>query len=199
MSFVLPDLPYAKTAFPNVISSETFDYHYGKHHQAYVTNLNNLIKGTEWEKATLTDIIIKCPDTKIYNNAAQHWNHTFYWYCISPQKTAPSAELKTLLEKKWGTVDKFLDEFIAQATANFGSGWTWLVKSGGDLSIISTSNADNTLKTNYQALLTVDIWEHAYYIDYRNLRASYLQNFTKIINWDFVSQNLKTTNLELKF
>lgn len=132
-----------------------------------------------------------CPDVKIYNNAAQHWNHTFYWYCISPEKTQPSAQLRTLIEAKWGTIDKFLDEFISNATANFGSGWTWLVKAGNDLAIINTSNADNTLKTNYQALLTVDIWEHAYYIDYRNLRASYLQNFASIINWDFVSQNLK--------
>jgi len=143
--------------------------------------------------------LFRCPDTKIYNNAAQHWNHTFYWYCITPQKTEPSAELKALIEKKWGSVDKFLDDFVAQATANFGSGWTWLVKSGDNLSILNTSNADNALKTNYQALLTVDIWEHAYYIDYRNLRASYLQNFTKIINWDFVNQNLKNGDWQFKF
>jgi superoxide dismutase, Fe-Mn family len=143
-------------------------------------------------------IPFSCPDIKIYNNAAQHWNHTFYWYCINPEPTKPSAQLQALIEAKWGSVDKFLDDFIANATANFGSGWTWLVKSGANLSIINTSNADNALKTNYQALLTVDIWEHAYYIDYRNLRASYLQNFSKIINWDFVSQNLKNGGCQLK-
>ena len=136
---------------------------------------------------------------KIFNNAAQHWNHTFYWYCISPEKSEPSAEVKAAIEKKWGSVDKFLDDFVAQATANFGSGWTWLVKSGDDLSILNTTNADNALKTNFTAILTVDIWEHAYYIDYRNLRASYLQNFTKIINWDFVNQNFKNNGWEFKF
>ena len=143
---------------------------------------------------------LRCPDVKIYNNAAQHWNHTFYWYCLTPNKTEPSGELKALIEKKWGTVDKFLDDFVANATANFGSGWTWLVKQGNELSILNTSNADNALKTNYTALLTVDIWEHAYYIDYRNLRASYLNNFKQIINWDFVNQNFKSTNgFEFKF
>ena len=144
-------------------------------------------------------MLFRCTDVKIYNNAAQHWNHTFYWYCLTPNQTKPSAEVQALIEKKWGSVDKFLDDFVAQATANFGSGWTWLVKSGDNLSILNTSNADNALKTNYTALLTVDIWEHAYYIDYRNLRASYLQNFTKIINWDFVNQNFKNNSWEFKF
>lgn len=138
--------------------------------------------------------LFRCPDVKIYNNAAQHWNHTFYWYCITPNKTEPSPQLKALLVKKWGSVDNFLTEFINQATANFGSGWTWLGKLGDELSIINTSNADNLLKAGYQTLLTVDIWEHAYYIDYRNVRATYLQNFAQIINWDFVSQNLQFNN-----
>ena len=154
---------------------------------------------SHWYSHQVTIKLWRCPDVKIYNNAAQHWNHTFYWYCLSPNKTEPSPQLKVLIEIKWGSVDKFLEDFVAQATANFGSGWTWLVRAGDDLAIMNTSNADNPLKSNYQALLTVDIWEHAYYIDYRNLRASYLNNFTSIINWDFVNQNFKTGSFDLKF
>jgi Fe-Mn family superoxide dismutase len=143
--------------------------------------------------------LFSCKDAKIFNNAAQHWNHTFYWYCISPDQTQPSPQLKAEIEKKWGTVQQFITEFSAQAVANFGSGWTWLARNGGELVILNTSNAGTPLTSNFQPLLTVDVWEHAYYIDYRNLRATYLQNFTNIINWDYVSKNFKSaqTNLEL--
>ena len=133
--------------------------------------------------------LFSCKDGKIFNNAAQHWNHTFYWHSISPHKTEPSGHLKQLIENKWGNVDNFTKDFSAQALANFGSGWTWLAKSHGDVAIINTSNAGNPLTTGYQPLLTVDVWEHAYYIDYRNARATYLQNFNTLINWDFVSKN----------
>lgn len=140
----------------------------------------------------------RCKDTKIFNNAAQHWNHTFYWYCLTPNQSEPNGELKDQIVKKWGSVQGFLDEFKAQATANFGSGWTWLAKQGQEVSIVNTSNAGNPLTSNLQPLLTVDIWEHAYYIDYRNARATYLNNFTDLINWDFVNGNFKSEKVSVK-
>lgn len=142
--------------------------------------------------------LFSCKDTKIFNNAAQHWNHTFYWYCMTPEKNDPQGELKAAIEKKWGTVDKFLEDFSAQAVANFGSGWTWLARQNQEVSIVNTSNAGNPLTTHYQPLLTVDIWEHAYYIDYRNARATYLKNFTGFINWKFVEQNFKSEKVHIK-
>jgi Fe-Mn family superoxide dismutase len=143
-------------------------------------------------------LLFSCKDTKIFNNGAQHWNHTFYWYCLTPNKTDPSGELKQAIEAKWGTVDKFLTDFNTQATGNFGSGWTWLARQGQDLSIVNTSNAGNPLTSGYQPLLTVDIWEHAYYIDYRNARATYLNNFSGFINWKFVEGNFKTEQVQIK-
>lgn len=139
----------------------------------------------------------RCKDTKIFNNAAQHWNHSFYWYCMTPEKNEPTGEVSDAIVKKWGSVDKFLDDFTAQALANFGSGWTWLTKQGDEVSIVNTSNAGNPLTANQRPLLTVDIWEHAYYIDYRNARAQYLQNFRNFINWKYVNTNFRSDKTEL--
>jgi superoxide dismutase, Fe-Mn family len=145
-------------------------------------------------------LLHSCKDEKIFNNAAQHWNHTFYWYCITPDQTQPSPQIKALIEAKWGSVANFITEFSAQAVGNFGSGWTWLVKKeGGELAILNTSNAGNPLTGNFKPLLTVDVWEHAYYIDYRNVRATYVSNFTNIINWNFVNDNFKSEHTTLKF
>lgn len=192
MTFFLPELPYNKADFgKEVISAETFDYHYGKHHQTYVTNLNQLVKGTEWEGKSLDEIVLKS-DGKLFNNAAQHWNHTFYWHCITPKPVEPEGALKDAIVAKWGGVDKFITQFNADAAANFGSGWTWLAKKGADLSIVNTSNAGNPLTNGFVPLLTVDVWEHAYYIDYRNARAKYLENFGKIIDWKFVNKNFSS-------
>lgn len=138
-------------------------------------------------------------DTKIFNNAAQHWNHTFYWHCITPNKTEPEGKLKEVIESKWGNVEAFLKDFSAQAVGNFGSGWTWLAKNKDDIAIINTSNAGNPLTSNYQPLLTVDVWEHAYYVDYRNARATYLDNFNGLIDWKFVSKNFESEKVDLKF
>lgn len=138
-----------------------------------------------------------CKDAKIFNNAAQHWNHTFYWHCITPNKTEPSPQLKELIEQKWGSVAECVKDFAAQAVANFGSGWTWLARSGNDVVIFNTSNAGNPLTNGYQPLLTVDVWEHAYYVDYRNARAKYVENFSSIINWDFVSKNFAAEQVTL--
>ena len=143
-------------------------------------------------------MLFSCKDTKIFNNAAQHWNHTFYWYCMTPEKTEPEGPLGEAIKARWGSVDKFLEDFSAQAVANFGSGWTWLAKQGDDVAIINTSNAGNPLLSNYQPLLTVDIWEHAYYIDYRNARAQNLQNFCGLINWKIVAQNFHSEKVTVK-
>jgi len=143
-------------------------------------------------------ILFRCKDQKIFNNAAQHWNHTFYWYCITPEKTEPSGPLLDAINARWGSVQKFLEDFSAQAVANFGSGWTWLAKQGNDIAIVNTSNAGNPLTNNYQPLLTVDIWEHAYYIDYRNARAKYVENFTNMINWKFVEGNFSSDKVTIK-
>ena len=158
MSFTLPELPYHRDSFGKVLSAETFEYHYGKHHQTYVTNLNNLVKGTDWEKKTLDEIVTTCKDQKIFNNAAQHWNHSFYWHCISPEKTELEGKLKELIVSKWGNQENFLKDFSAQAVANFGSGWTWLAKNKDDIAIFNTSNAGNPLTNQYLPLLTVDVW-----------------------------------------
>ena len=140
----------------------------------------------------------RCKDQKIFNNAAQHWNHTFYWYCMTPEQNEPSGALNDAIVARWGSVQKCLEDFSAQAVANFGSGWTWLAKNGNDIAIVNTSNAGNPLTSNYQPLLTVDIWEHAYYIDYRNVRAKYVENFTKLINWKFVEGNFSADKVTIK-
>ena len=190
MAHVLPPLPYAKDALAPVISEETLDYHYGKHHQAYVNNLNNLVPGTEFEGATLEDIVMKSSGG-VFNNAAQVWNHSFYWNGLSPDGGGePSGDLGKAINDAFGSFAEFKDPFVKAATGNFGSGWTWLVSSGnGGLEIVNTSNAGNPMRDNKKPLLTVDVWEHAYYIDYRNARPKYLDEIWKIVNWDFVARN----------
>ena len=191
MEHTLPPLPYAMDALQPHISRETFEYHYGKHHQAYVTNLNKLIKGTEFESAALEDIIRKS-SSGIYNNAAQVWNHTFFWNCMKPKGgAAPTGALADAINKKWGSHDEFKKVFVASAVGNFGSGWTWLVKKAdGSVDIVNMGAAGTPLTTADKPLLTVDVWEHAYYIDYRNLRAKFVENFINhLANWDFAAKN----------
>jgi Fe-Mn family superoxide dismutase len=191
MEHTLPPLPYAKDALQPTMSAETLEYHYGKHHQAYVTNLNNLIKGTEYENMPLEEIIKKSQGG-VFNNSAQVWNHTFFWNCMSPNGGgAPTGPVADAINAKWGSFDKFKEEFQKSAVSNFGSGWTWLVKkTDGTVDIVNTSNAATPLTTENQALLTVDVWEHAYYIDYRNARPKFVESWWNIVNWDFVNQNL---------
>lgn len=188
MEHALPALPYAIDALAPHISKETLEYHYGKHHQAYVTNLNNLIKGTEFESAGLEDIVRKSSGG-VFNNAAQVWNHTFYWHCLSPKGGgAPSGALAQAIAAKWGSFDGFKEAFTKSAIGNFGSGWTWLVKKAdGSLEIVNTSNAATPLTTSDKPLMTCDVWEHAYYVDYRNRRPDYLGAFWSLVNWEFVA------------
>uniref|UniRef100_UPI00333F54CD superoxide dismutase [Fe] n=1 Tax=Castellaniella defragrans TaxID=75697 RepID=UPI00333F54CD len=191
MAFTLPPLPYAMDALAPHISRETLEFHYGKHHQAYVTNLNKAIEGTDLESASLEDIIRKSSGG-VFNNAAQVWNHTFYWNSLSPNGGGePAGALRAALEAKWGSVEAFKTAFSQSAAGNFGSGWTWLVKKAdGTLDIVNTSNAGTPLTSGDKALLTCDVWEHAYYIDYRNARPKYLENFWALVNWDFAAANL---------
>lgn len=187
----LPVLPYAKDALAPVISPETIDYHYGKHHQAYIDNLNKLIQNTEFEHMTLEDIV-KRASGGIFNNAAQVWNHTFYWHCLSPTGGgAPSDALAAAIDAQFGSFTQFKQAFIQSATTNFGSGWTWLVKTGaGGLEIVNTSNAGTPLTSGHTPLLTIDVWEHAYYIDYRNARPKFVETFLdKLVNWSFAEAN----------
>lgn len=191
MSFTLPELPYAKTALAPHMSEETLNYHYGKHHNAYVTNLNNLIKETKFEKMTLEEIILSS-EGPVFNNAAQIWNHTFFWNSLSPngggEATGKVAELIT---KKWGSFDAFKEAFTKSAVSNFGAGWTWLaLNKAGELEIVNTSNAQTPITTGHKPLITVDIWEHAYYIDYRNERPKFINAFWALVNWDFANKNL---------
>jgi Fe-Mn family superoxide dismutase len=190
MEHTLPPLPYAIDALAPSISQETLEYHYGKHHQTYVTNLNNLIKGTEFEALTLEEIIKKSSGG-IFNNSAQIWNHTFYWNSLTPAgKGAPDGALAEAINAKWGSFDKFKEEFTKSCVGNFGSSWTWLVKKAdGTLDIVNTSNAATPLTTDAKALITCDLWEHAYYIDYRNVRPKYVETFFKLANWDFAAAN----------
>ena len=192
MAHELPALPYAKDALQPHISAETIDYHYGKHHQTYVTNLNNLIKGTEFETASLEDIIKKS-SAGMFNNAAQVWNHTFYWNCLSPNGGGePSGAVADAINKTFGSFAEFKEKFTNSAVTNFGSGWTWLVENkDGSIEIFNTSNAGCPMTSDKKALLTVDVWEHAYYIDYRNARPKYMEGFWNLVNWDFVANNLK--------
>lgn len=190
MEHKLPELPYALDALAPTISKETLEYHYGKHHQAYVTNLNNLIKGTEFENASLEDIIRKSSGG-VFNNAAQVWNHTFYWHSLKPHGGGePSGALGEAIKKKWSSFAGFKEAFNKAAAGQFGSGWAWLVKKGdGTLDIVTTGNAATPLTTADKPLLTCDVWEHAYYIDYRNARPKYLEAFWNIVNWDFAAKN----------
>jgi Fe-Mn family superoxide dismutase len=191
MEHTLPALPYAMDALAPHISKETLEYHYGKHHQAYVTNLNNLIKGTEFEQSSLEEIIKKA-SAGIFNNAAQIWNHTFYWNGLKPNGGGvPTGALADAINAKWGSFDAFKDAFTKSSIGNFGSSWTWLVKKAdGSLDIVNTSNAATPLTTTDTPLVTCDLWEHAYYIDYRNARPKYLEAFWNVVNWDFAAANL---------
>ena len=189
--FAQVKLPYAKDALAPHISAETIDFHYGKHHATYVTNLNNLAKGTEFENATLEEIIKKST-AGIFNNAAQVWNHTFYWNCMTPASGGmPTGPLADAINAKWGSFDKFKEEFTKSCVGNFGSGWTWLVKKAdGSVDIVNTGAAGTPLTTADKALLTVDVWEHAYYIDYRNQRPKYVETFlSNLVNWGFAEAN----------
>jgi Fe-Mn family superoxide dismutase len=190
MEHTLPPLPYPKNALAPNISEETLEYHYGKHHQAYVTNLNNLIKGTEFENASLEEIIKKSSGG-IFNNAAQVWNHTFYWNSMKPNGGgAPTGALGDAIKAKWGSFDKFKEEFTKSGVGNFGSGWTWLVKkTDGSVDIVNTSNAGTPITGADKPLMTCDVWEHAYYIDYRNARPKYIETFWNVVNWDFAAKN----------
>ena len=192
MSFELPTLPYAKNALEPHISQETIEYHYGKHHQTYVTNLNKLVEGTPQANATL-EAIVQSASGAIFNNAAQVWNHTFYWHCLKPHGGGePSGAMAKAITQTFGSFSAFKEKFSAAALSNFGSGWTWLVKNKeGAVEIVNTSNADNPMVHAKKALLTIDIWEHAYYVDYRNARAKYIEAFWQLVNWDFVSENFK--------
>ncbi|MEZ5507821.1 MAG: Fe-Mn family superoxide dismutase [Gammaproteobacteria bacterium] len=191
MAFTLPELPYAKDALVPHLSVETLEFHHGKHHNAYVTNLNNLVPGTEFEGKSLEDII-KTSSGGIFNNAAQIWNHTFYWHSLSPKGGgAPTGAVADAISKTWGSFDKFKEEFNKMAVGNFGSSWTWLVKKAdGSLAIVNTSNAGTPItEAGVTPLITVDLWEHAYYIDYRNLRPKYLEGFWALVNWEFANAN----------
>ncbi len=191
MEHTLPPLPYAIDALVPHISKETLEFHYGKHHQTYVTNLNNLIKGTEFDAMSLEDIVRKSSGG-MFNNAAQIWNHTFYWNSLSPKGGGqPTGGLAAAINAKWGTFDAFKDAFTKSAVGNFGSSWTWLVKKAdGSLDIVNTSNAATPVTGTDTPLLTCDLWEHAYYIDYRNRRPDYMAAFWSLVNWDFAAKNL---------
>src|SRR3989338_5758701 len=192
MSFELPALPYAMDALAPHISKETLEYHYGKHHRAYVTNLNNLVPNTEFEGMSLENIMQKAKGP-IFNNAAQIWNHTFYWHSLSPNGGGePSGNLGAAIQKKFGSFENFKTEFTKASLTLFGSGWTWLVKNKtGGLDIVQTCKANNPLQDHKKPLFTCDVWEHAYYIDTRNDRGAYLKNFWEILNWDFAAENFK--------
>lgn len=191
MEIKLPPLPYEKTALQPHISAETLEYHYGKHHQTYVNKLNELLPGSGLENLSLEDIIKKSKD-KIFNNAAQVWNHTFYWHCLSPNGGGePKGALATAINKAFGSFDEFKEKFSNAAINLFGSGWAWLATNEkGALEIIGTPNAGTPMTENKTALLTCDVWEHAYYIDYRNARPKYVESFWKLVNWEFVEKNL---------
>ena len=192
MSFELPALPYAQDALEPHISAETLEYHYGKHHQTYVDKLNGLLPGTDFEGKSLEEVI-RGAKGGIFNNAAQVWNHSFYWNCLSPNGGGKaSGAVADAINSSFGSYEQFQQEFTNSAINNFGSGWTWLVKNeDGSVAIVNTSNADSPLTSKgVTPLLTVDVWEHAYYIDYRNARPKYMEAFWALVNWDFVNANL---------
>ena len=191
MAFELPALPYPKDGLSPHISAETLDYHYGKHHATYVTNLNNLVPGTEFEGKSLEEIIKKASGG-IFNNAAQVWNHSFYWNCLAPNGGGePTGKVAEAINQAFGSFAAFKEKFTATSVGTFGSGWGWLVKKAdGSLAITSTSNAGNPMTSGDKPLLTCDVWEHAYYIDYRNARPKYVEAFWNLVNWDFVASHL---------
>jgi superoxide dismutase, Fe-Mn family len=195
MAFTLPELPYAKDALAPTVSAETIDYHYGKHHQAYVNNLNNLVPNTKYEKMSLEDIVKASqgqPSEKaVFNNAAQVWNHTFYWHSLAPRAGGnPTGKIAQAIDAAFGSFADFKDKFSKAAVGQFGSGWAWLVKTGeGGLAIETTANAETPFATGKTCVLTCDVWEHAYYIDYRNARPKYVEEYWKLVNWDFANKN----------
>ncbi|MEZ5454613.1 MAG: Fe-Mn family superoxide dismutase [Lysobacteraceae bacterium] len=191
MAIELPALPYARDALAPHISAETIDFHYGKHHQTYVTNLNNQIAGTDFEGKDL-ETIIRSSTGGMFNNAAQVWNHTFYWNCLAPNAGGqPSGKLLDGINSAFGSFDAFKEKFTQTALTTFGSGWAWLVqRPDGSLALVSTSNAATPLTGEDRALLTCDVWEHAYYVDYRNARAKYVEAFWNLVNWDFVAKQM---------
>ncbi|MCY4036048.1 MAG: superoxide dismutase [bacterium] len=191
MAFELPSLPYDQSALEPYVSAQTMSYHYGRHHAGYVTNLNRLAAGTEWESAELQEVV-RGADGAILNNAAQIWNHTFFWRSMSPGGGGdPSGAMRAAIEEAFGSVDEFRSQFAAAAVGLFGSGWTWLVADDRGLEIMQTPNADLPLRHGRRALLVVDVWEHAYYLDYQNARAAYVEAFLDhLANWEFAAQNL---------
>ena len=192
MAIELPALPFERTALEPHISGETIDFHYGKHHKAYVDNLNKLIDGTKFADMSLEEIV-KTSDGGVFNNAAQIWNHTFYWNCMKPEGGGePTGKLADAINAAFGDFAKFKEQFTDTAVKTFGSGWAWLVqRKDGTVALVSTSNAATPLTGDDTPLMTCDVWEHAYYIDYRNLRPKYLEHFWNLVNWDFVAGNMK--------
>ena len=190
MPFELPELPYERDALEPHISAETLNYHYGKHHQAYVNKLNALTQDNQWSNHSLEQLIQEA-DGGLFNNAAQVWNHTFYWHCLTPHALgAPHGELAAAIDSTFGSFDSFKEQFTAAAMGQFGSGWAWLCKDAqGALSIIATSNAGNPMNDGLTPIMTCDVWEHAYYVDTRNDRGQYLKHFWELVNWDFVAKN----------
>ena len=191
MAFELPPLPYADNALDPHISERTISFHYGKHHAAYVNNLNGLIEGTDNADKSLEGIVKSAPAGGLFNNAAQVWNHTFYWNCMSPEGGGdPSGDLAAAIESSFGSIDAFKEQFKTDAVGNFASGWTWLVRDGDGLAIVKTDDADTPLAHGQTALLTIDVWEHAYYLDYQNARPAYVDTFiANLLNWEFVAAN----------
>ena len=192
----LPELPFDKNALTPLITEETFDYHYGKHHAAYVNNLKNLIQDTPLEEKSIKEIILaahKKQDAGLFNNAAQHWNHSFFWHCLSPSGgSAPTGNIKELIERDFQNFDLFKEEFSSTATKLFGAGWAWLAQDdAGKLEIIPMKDAHTPLTESKKPILTLDVWEHAYYIDYRNARPKFVESFWEMVNWDFANENLK--------
>ncbi len=196
MAFTLPELPWAKDALAPTVSAETIDYHHGKHHKAYVDNLNKFATGTKWESMALEDIVKQshghATEKPIFNNSAQVWNHTFYWHSLAPKAGGnPTGAIATAIDKSFGGFTAFKEKFSAAALGQFGSGWAWLVKAAdGGVAIETTSNADTPMATGKHCVLTIDVWEHAYYVDYRNARAKYIEEYWKLVNWDFANKNL---------
>jgi len=192
MAFTLPPLPYDKNALAPHMSAETFDYHHGKHHKAYVDNLNKMVEGKPEATKSLEEII-KSSEGPMFNNSAQIWNHTFFWSCLKPAGGGlPTGDLAQAINRDFGSYEKFAEAFTTAATTQFGSGWAWLVVEGGKLAVTKTANADLPMKHGQKALLTLDVWEHAYYIDHRNARPKFIETFLKnLVNWEFATENLK--------
>jgi Fe-Mn family superoxide dismutase len=195
MAFTLPPLPYAKDALAPVVSPETIDYHHGKHHQAYVNNLNNLVPGTKYEGMSLEEVVKashgQLTEKPVFNNSAQVWNHTFYWHSLAPHAGGePTGAIADAITRSFGGFGEFKEKFSKAAAGQFGSGWAWLVKAGDGLAIETSANADTPFATGKTCVLTIDVWEHAYYIDYRNARPKYIEEFWKLVNWDFANKNL---------